>query len=321
MNYLSWLNKKRWRLGGSLLPGILFHVCVACAQDSVTIAVTGDVYTPGAKIISDAILNRPSVAAVLLAGDTCNAPRTPLSSYKALYEGTFDRFMTKIYPCPGNHDAYNSPAFSAYGNFWGSAAHMPQMYYSFDLGGWHIISLDSVNFVKGGKSAEAQMQWLKNDLAAKPQMPVLAFWHYPLFSNAKHRGNPKVKPYWEALYAHGPALIINGHNHVYERFGPLDPEGQAVPETKGLQEFSVSPGGASPVSSDGKPKGPPSQKFHGKAYHLGFFTLNANGGFRYFIQAYSTKGVMQIIEEGVGNLMSASTPHQRVLIPDRTRTE
>ncbi|MEI7731714.1 MAG: metallophosphoesterase [Verrucomicrobiota bacterium] len=293
-----------------LLAVCLAVICVGTtrAQESVTIAVTGDVYTPGAKIVSDAILHHPSVAAVLLAGDTCNTWRTPLKSYKALYQGTYDRFMDKIYPCPGNHDAYNSPAFGPYGEFWGRAAHMPQMYYSFDLGGWHIVSLDSVTLVKGGKPADAQLQWLKQDLAAKPQTPVLAFWHYPLFSNAKHRGNPKVKPYWDILYAHGPALIINGHNHVYERYGPLDPDGQAVPETKGLQEFSVSPGGAKPVTKESTPKGLPSKKFHGDAYHVGYFTLDAGGGFRYRIQAISSKGIMTVVDDGVGNLMGGPSP-------------
>ena len=94
-----------------LLPGVFGAMAaetVAPATPdiaSATIAVTGDVYKPDAKDVSDAILAYPSVSAVLIAGDTANAKATPLSSYQEAYKGTYDRFLSKIYPCPGNHDA------------------------------------------------------------------------------------------------------------------------------------------------------------------------------------------------------------------------
>ena len=120
-------------------------------------------------------------------------------------------------------------------------------YYSFDLGGWHIVSLDSVTYAKGGETAAKQLSRFKTDLAANPKQPTFVDPHFPLFSRAKHCGNAKMKPLWEAIYAHGPAIVINGHNHVYERFEPLDPNGNPVPETQGIQEFVVCPGGAKPV--------------------------------------------------------------------------
>ena len=282
---------------------------IAAAPKGVTVAVTGDIYTPDVKVVSDAILAHPSVSAVLLAGDTDNANPTPIESFRKLYNGTYDRFIAKIYPCPGNHDEHSEPAFSGYCEFWGKAAHAPEMYYSFDLGGWHIVSLDSVTFVKGGATAEAQLNWLKGDLATKPKAPTFVYWHYPFFSNAKHCGQPKMKPFWEAIHVHGPAIVINGHNHVYERFAPMNPEGRTEPETQGIREFVVGPGGAKPVDTESdKAKGPPSEKFHGGTQHVGFFTLLADGGFVYTVQSITGKGVTEVVDQGAGNLLGGRVP-------------
>jgi hypothetical protein len=279
------------------------------AEKGVTVAVTADLFTTDAKVVSDVILAHPSVSAVLLAGDTDNAALTPLASYQELYKGTYDRFLAKIYPCPGNHDRHSTPPFSAYCTFWGQAAHAPEMYYSFDLGGWHIVSLDSVTFAKDEPKASAQLKWLKADLAAKPKAPTLVYWHYPLFSNANHCGTPKMKPLWDAIYAHGPAIVVNGHNHVYERFAPMDPEGKPVPETKGIQEFVICVGGAKPVDKEsGKAKGPASAKFHGGTHHVGFFTLYADGGYVYAVESISGRGAQQVVDQGAGNLLGGAKP-------------
>jgi acid phosphatase type 7 len=282
---------------------------MAAAEKGVTVAVTADIFTTDAKAVSDVILAHPSVAAVLLAGDTDNAALTPLESYQKLYEGTYDRFLAKIYPCPGNHDRHSNPPFSAYCAFWGQAAHAPEMYYSFDLGGWHIVSLDSVTFAKDEAKANAQLKWLKADLAAKPKAPTLVYWHYPLFSNANHCGTPKMKPLWDAIYAHGPAMVINGHNHVYERFAPMDSGGKRVPETEGIQEFVICVGGAKPVAKESdKAKGPASAKFHGGTHHVGFFTLHADGGYVYKVESITAKRVVEVVDQGAGNLLGGAKP-------------
>ena len=279
------------------------------AEQGVTVAVTADLFFTNAKAVSDVILAHPSVSAVLLAGDTDNATPTPLASYQKLYKGTYDRFLAKIYPCPGNHDRHSTPPFSAYCAFWGQAAHAPEMYYSFDLGGWHIVSLDSVTFAKDEAKASAQLKWLKADLAAKPNAPTLVYWHYPLFSNANHCGNPKMKPLWDAIYAHGPAIVVNGHNHVYERFAPMDPEGKTVAETKGIQEFVICVGGAKPVEKESsKAKGPASAKFHGGAHHVGFFTLYPDGGYAIWLKSITGKGAQEVVDKGAGNLLGGADP-------------
>jgi acid phosphatase type 7 len=310
---------KLLRLFALAIAVLAAGVTVAVAADTaapaladargVTIAVTGDVFTPDAKVVSDAILAHPEVSAVLLAGDTDNDNPTPLESFQKLYKGTYDRFLDKIYPCPGNHDEHSKPPFSAYCTFWGKVAHAPEMYYSFDLGGWHMLSLDSVTFAKGGEKATTQLTWLKSDLAANASKPMFVYWHYPLFSRAKHLGMPKMKPFWDTLYAHGPAIVINGHNHVYERFAPLDPDGKEVAETKGIQEFVVCPGGAKPIEKETpNAPGPASVKFHGNAQHVGYFTLYADGGYRYTIDTVAHSGATTVVDTGCGNLISGPAP-------------
>jgi hypothetical protein len=183
------------------------------------------------------------------------------------------------------------------------------MYHSFDLGGWHIVSLDSMTFLAGGAPAAAQLAWLKRDLAANPGAPVLAYWHHPYVSNAKHNGQPKVKPLWEALFAHGPALVFCGHNHVYERFAPLTADGKQVPETRGIRQFVIGPGGAKPVEKEsGKSTGPPSEKFHGGTHHVGFLTLHPDGGYAFSIQGITGQGATAIVDRGAGNILGGPVP-------------
>lgn len=295
-------------LVGVLAVAAAGTIAVAAPQ-GVTIAVTGDIYTPNAKVVSDVILARPSVSAVLLVGDTANGNPTPIECYRKVYQGTYDRFLAKIYPAPGNHDEHSQPPFSGYREFWGEKAHAPAMYYSFELGGWHIVSLDSMTFLQGGAVADAQLDWLKRDLAAKPGKPTLVYWHHPFFSNAKHCGQPKVKPLWDAIHAHGSALVFNGHNHVYERFTPMNPDGKRDSQKEGIQEFVIGPGGAKPVGSESdKAKGPRSEKFHGGVQHVGFFTLHADGGFAFVIQGISGEGVPSVVDRGAGNLLGGPVP-------------
>lgn len=272
------------------------------AAEGVTIAVTGDIYTPDAKVVSDTILAQKPLDGVLLVGDTCNGKTTPLEKYKEVLGGTYDRFQKLIFPCPGNHDGYSKPAFSAYQAFWGERAHAPAMYYSFDLGGWHIISLDSVNF-HDKKGSDQQLAWLKKDLAANKQKPVIAYWHYPYFSRAKHCGDPKMKPFWQALEEHGPALVFCGHNHVYERFPALDAEGKTVEGAKGVTEFVIGPGGAAPVKDEkNDATGPASACFHGGAQHVGLFVLQPDGAYTFSIKSVAKDGQTAVVDQGQGKL-------------------
>ena len=291
----------------------------------VTIAVTGDI-TRDAKPVSDMILAHSNVSAVLLVGDTINTGHAPLEEYQRTYQGTYGRFLSKIFPCPGNHDALSEPPFIGYITFWGKAAHAPEMYYSFDLGRWHIISLDSQTFAKGGDAAAVQLEWLKADLAASSNVPVLTYWHHPFFSRAVSRrplkpenagappkkpskarryGSALMKPFWDAIYAHGSALVMNGHDHLYQRYDPLDPEGNRVDETRGIQEFVIGPGGGGGILKEesDNASGPVPAKFHVGTAHVGFFTLQADGAYSYVIKSLTREGVTGVVDTGSGNLL------------------
>lgn len=284
----------------TLLTLLILSLAAAGLQAS-TVAITADVADWQGEAVANLILAEPSVEAVLLAGDTDNSKKTDLDSFRRLYSGAWGRLIPKIRPAPGNHESYAAPPFSGYKVFWGTAAHAPEMRYSFDLDGWHIISLDSIAAFDEGAAAAAQLDWLKKDLAANPGKPVLAFWHYPHFSRFKHGGESRMKPLWAALYDHGPALVMNGHNHAYERYAPMDPKGDPAPETKGIRQFVICPGGAKPTKQESKrAKGPLPEKSNANAQHVGFFDLRSDGSYRFTVKSVGG----EVVDSGSGRLIA-----------------
>ena len=154
-------------------------------------------------------------------------------------------FKDRTRPSPGNHE-YETPGASGYFTYFGAAAGEPAKgYYSYDLGSWHVISLNSnCSSVAGGCAAGSpQEQWLKADLAAHSNECTLAYWHHPRFSSGIHGDEAFVGPFWDALYQAGADVVLNGHDHDYERFAPQNPSGQADP-AQGISEFVVGTGGA-----------------------------------------------------------------------------
>jgi hypothetical protein len=117
-------------------------------------------------------------------------------------------------------------------------------YYSFDLGVWHIIALNSqCSGIGGCQKGSPQEQWLRNDLQQNSSMCILAYWHVPLFSSGDEHGNgPEMKPFWDDLYAAQADVVLGGHDHDYERFAPQNPDGAADP-ARGIREFVVGTGG------------------------------------------------------------------------------
>jgi hypothetical protein len=160
------------------------------------------------------------------------------------YGPTWGRFRDRTRPAAGNHE-YHSSGASAYSRYFGTAAgDSKKGYYSYELGGWHIVVLNSECAEVGGcDSASPQGQWLRQDLAQHPVTCTLAYFHKPLFSSgATHGNDPLMKPLWESLYSAGADVVINGHDHDYERFAPQDPNGMADP-SHGMREFVVGTGG------------------------------------------------------------------------------
>jgi acid phosphatase type 7 len=184
---------------------------------------------------------------VLTLGDNAYEDGT-VQDFRQCYEPTWGQFKERTRPAPGNHD-YETEGASAYFDYFGDAAGQPgKGYYSYDLGSWHIVALDSNCEEVGCAATSPQLRWLKADLAKDAKTCTLAYFHYPLFSSGKYRpGIQEVKPLWEALYAADVDVVLNGHDHNYQRFAPQDPNGKADPQ-RGIREFVVGTGGRSHYS-------------------------------------------------------------------------
>ena len=171
--------------------------------------------------------------------------RGSAADFAQCYEPSWGQFKARTFPSPGNHD-YDTAGASGYFDYFGTAAGDPgKGYYSYELGSWHVISLNSnCSAVVGGCAPGfPQEQWLKVDLAAHSNACTLAYWHHPRFSSGVNGDNSIVGPFWDDLYQGGAELVLNGHDHDYERFAPLNPSGQPEP-TQGIREFVVGTGGA-----------------------------------------------------------------------------
>jgi hypothetical protein len=169
-------------------------------------------------------------------------PDGTAAQFSECYDPSWGRHKSRTYPSVGNHDYHTGDA-SGYFEYFGSSAGEPgKGYYSYDLGTWHIIVLNSVIAVGTGSEQE---QWLRADLAAHPVPCTLAYWHYPRFSSGiVHGSDPTVHALWQALYDFGADVILNGHEHNYERFAPQNPAGVADP-ARGIRQFVIGLGGRS----------------------------------------------------------------------------
>jgi hypothetical protein len=184
-----------------------------------------------------------SIAGVVFtAGDNAYPDGTD-ADFNDCYDPSWGRHKSRTRPSPGNHD-YHAPAASGYFNYFGAAAGEPgKGYYSYDIDNWHIVALNSNCGEVGGCSITSpQGQWLQADLAANPSACTLAYWHHPRFSSGPHGSDSKFEEFWQLLYQAGADVVVNGHDHVYERFAPQDPTGSADSQN-GIREFVVGTGG------------------------------------------------------------------------------
>ena len=164
----------------------------------------------------------------------------------ACYDRTWGRFKSRTRPAPGNHDYHSSGATFYFEYFGGAAGDPKDGFYSYELGTWHIVVLNSeCKEVGGCYAGSRQEKWLRADLAAHPTACALAYFHKPMFSSGATHGNDlELKPLWQALYDGNVDIAVGGHDHDYERFGPQTPDGK--PDSKrGIREFVAGTGGKS----------------------------------------------------------------------------
>ena len=160
-----------------------------------------------------------------------------------VFDRTWGQFVGRMHPAPGNHE-YMTAGASGYFGYFGEAAGSPGLgYYQFDLGAWHIVSLNSnYEFGVSVNAGSPQAAWLRADLAAHTNKCTLAYWHHPLFSSGQNGDYGGMRDVWQILYNAGAEIVLNGHDHLYERFGPQTPDGSGDP-ARGIREFIVGTGG------------------------------------------------------------------------------
>jgi hypothetical protein len=179
---------------------------------------------------------------VMAIGDTAY-PDGTASDYTNCYQPSWGRHKARTRPATGNHEYHTSGA-AGYFNYFGASAGDPTKgYYSFDLGNWHVVALNSNCSVVSCSAGSTQEQWLRNDLAASTKPCTVAYWHHPRYtSGSSHGPNTSVKPLYQALYDNNAEAIVTGHNHQYERFAPMDANG-ALDTARGIRNFTAGMGG------------------------------------------------------------------------------
>jgi hypothetical protein len=164
------------------------------------------------------------------------------------YDASWGKFKARTRPAPGNHEYQTTGAAPYYSYFGNLAGPSGKGYYSYDVGGWHVVSLNSEQDLTG------QVTWLKGDLAAHPAKCTLAYWHKPLFtSGSVHGPETAMRPIYQVLYDAGADVVLSGHNHHYERFAPQNPAGGAD-AARGLRYFVVGTGGTPNLYGFGAPR-------------------------------------------------------------------
>ncbi|HET8600721.1 MAG TPA: LamG-like jellyroll fold domain-containing protein [Segeticoccus sp.] len=248
--------------GLAMVAGFTGAALPAQAANDPVIAAAGDIACPPGmsqtktrchQMETAQLIANGNYAAVLPVGDeqyNCGQ----LSAFNSLYAPSWGRFNSIAHPVPGD-DEYGGggcsvPGAGGYFSYFGDRA-TPQQpgcrqsckgYYSYDIGAWHVVALNSEcreAGVGGCAATDPMATWLKQDLAAHPNTCTLAYWHRPYWANGKTVS--RLKPVTQILYAGGVDVVLAGHNHIYTRFAPQTPDGKADPN--GLRQFTIGTGG------------------------------------------------------------------------------
>ena len=196
------------------------------------------------------LLLRTDLTRILIPGDT-QYERGELGAYRVSFDPTWGRLKPLIRPVPGNHEYETLGAagyfdyFNGEGQYDGPAGKRDEGYYSFDVGTWHIVGLNSecLNVAGFCGPQSRQARWLREDLLRNRRPCTLGFWHGPRFTSGRFsEERESVLPFWDALYVADGDLVVNGHEHFYERFAPQTPHG--IPDARrGLRQFIAGMGG------------------------------------------------------------------------------
>jgi hypothetical protein len=212
-------------------------------EDAATLAAAGGIAscsTNGDEQTAALLGGIPGTIAAL--GDNVFTTAS-VAEYEQCFGPTWGQFKDRIRPTPGNWDYRTLDAAGYFAYFGAAAGEAGKGYYSYDLGAWHVVVLNSMCRQAGGcEPGTVQEQWLRADLAAHASQCTLAYWHHPLFTSRGTARTLVVRPLWQALYDAGADVVLNAHGWTYERFAPQDPNGNADAR-RGIRQFVVGTGG------------------------------------------------------------------------------
>lgn len=219
---------------GATQPGSSTGTVLVVAGDIAKPELPGE-HTKTAELIAGI---KPSY--VLTVGDNQYDNGT-ISEFRSYYDKTWGRFKTITKPTPGNHEWYDK--LNGYKAYFGSIA-TPQgkPYYSYDIGDFHFVALDSDPLTDG--ITGEQLTWLRQDLARNQKACVVGYWHHPRFNSGKYGDDKTIAPFWNELLKVRADVVFSGHDHHYERIKPLNSSGR-VDEANGLRSAIVGIGGDS----------------------------------------------------------------------------
>lgn len=255
--------------------------CSGLSRDPI-VAAAGDIACPPGdrpdadscrQMATSELLVNGSAWTVLTLGDN-QYEDGELQEFQGSYAASWGRVKAITRPSPGNHDYHVSGGEGYYTYFGPMAGKAGEGYYSFDVGSWHLVALNSnCGEVGGCGEGSPQEEWLRRDLASNPASCTLAYWHHPRFSSGRHGSNGSYDAFWRALDEAGADVMLNGHDHSYERFAPQDPDQQADPD--GIREFVVGAGGKSHYEFESTE--PNSQRRHTGTFGILELTLHPEG--------------------------------------------
>ena len=212
--------------------------------EGVILLAVGDIgYCDGSadELVGELAASLPGTIALL--GDIAYPKGSP-SDYARCFDPTWGPLRDRLRPAPGNHE-YETRGAAGYFSYFGDGVGDPaEGWYSYDLGEWHLIALNSECDAIGGCGAGSQeLAWLVADLAGHPATCTLAYWHHPRYSSGRHGTDDMTEALWQALAAAGADVVLSGHDHDYERLSTID----------GIRSFVVGTGGRSLYAWHGSP--------------------------------------------------------------------
>ena len=268
-------------------------VTVSCAREgwnltgptgpTTVLLAAGDIGLCGSLGAAQTGQMLSELAGTILAVGDLAYPHGSAADFTSCYDPVWGPHKGRTMPAPGNHE-YETAGAQAYFDYFGSAAGPAGLgYYSFKAGDWLVLSLNS-NVPFG--STTAQAQWIRSELEASTAPCTLAYFHHPLYSSGPNGDNARLAGLWQLLYDRGVDVIVSAHEHLYERYAPMAPDGQRN-DLRGIRQFVVGTGGAALYSIE---RLHPSSEAQRISHGLLKLTLSAQGYQWEFLQVNGTVG-------------------------------